>query len=233
EAGGIFQTISVKELLKNYPLDGEYKNRAKGFLNRIEKLAKDYENYQFFEDKESKKIRKIKIIRIKSDQEESGKIAQAEKIGYKFLKNLESFYEKTAQIKTHIDDRPTSGLSYKELQQRSWLVAWKIAKEEGRGKAFLEIGSNRTFLGDTFFAPWKETAKKILEIEVVNDHPYFETNPLEEALKLFEMGAEVEFKRDNSNKEFLAATFFLKKDNRIVGKELKIYPKANKNIPQA
>lgn len=232
EAGGILSRISAKELLKIYPLDEKHKERARGFLNRIEKLVKDYRNYPFFKDEKSGEIKKVKIIGTKIDHD---KIIEAKKIGYKFFEDLESFHEKTKQeIETHIDDRLNSDLNYNGLQERAWLVAYKIAEEKGRGKAFLEVGSSKTFIEEIFFSSWSQTAKRVAEIEVVNDHPYLETNPLAELLNFWEIGASwAEFKRDDSKKEFLGVTFFIKKGKRIVGKELRIYPKVNKDIPQA
>ncbi len=230
EACKVLPRISARELLEKYPLDEEHKERARGFLNRIEKLVKDYKTYQILENRKSRKIEGVNIVGTKIERD---KIIEAKKIGYKFFKDLESCYKKTRQVKVHIDDQLKSNLTYDGLENRAWLVAWEIAKEKERGKAFLEIGSGETFIKDIFFSSWNRVAKRIAEIEIVNDHPFFETNPLAELLNFWEIGASsVEFKGDDSKKEFLGVTFFTKNGKRIVGKELRIYPKANKDILQ-
>lgn len=185
---GYIGVLSGEQLKDKYP--PECQKRAGNYISRVEKLISKYKQGE-------------NSIKIETSEEKLSFVIDVQSLADRFLTDLEQFDEKTQSIKIHQDDLPEN-LKFKSLQakkDRIYGVALKLArekdqenKEEYREKenffSLLETSINKkSFLFEAFGAPCREDAQKLLQLEALNDSPFFKQNPLENLLKIYEMGA--------------------------------------------
>ncbi len=226
-----FSNVSKEDILSFYP--PECQKRAEIYLERLNGLAIKYKKSKDFID-------------IKSKDSKAPFIAGARKIGLQYLEDLENFNKKTKSIVIHSDDlsKELKANTLADKKLRVWLVALTLIQEKDRkdeGAAYKEYEKTLEYQfyhlpkypPDVFNAPWHADVQEILSLEFLNNTEEFKENPLENLLKLWEIGAKsVEFEKvtikDKDGKEIkteaLAIELPFNLNGEASAKKVLVYP---------